>query len=182
MGPKLLVGPRFLLGVIALATTLGLQPAAVAQTSYKIGVVDLQKAASTSPQAEAARKKIDGEFSKRDKKLIAMQKQIRREEEKLVKGRDVMSSDQFSKAQSKVRKLRREFQRALDEFNEDRNLRNAEELRKLQAEVIKVTQQLAKDEKFDLVVVHGVVVFANERKLDITKKVIERLKRNFRRN
>ena len=166
---------RLLLGGVALIFAIALQP--VSAQNYKIAVVDLQKAASTSPQAEAARKKIDREFGKRDRGLLAKQKAIRTREEKLVKRSATMSEDQLGRANRDLRKLRRDFQRELDEFNEDRRLRNAEELRKLQGVVIKVTERLAKDEKYDLVLIRGVVVFANERKMDVAAKVVERLKR-----
>jgi outer membrane protein len=167
-------------GIVALVASVLAMPAHA--VDYKIGIVDLQRAASTSPQAEAARKKIDREFRKRDRQLIAKQKEIRQMEEELVKNRDLMSEDQLGRLNRNLRRERREFQRALSEFNEDRNVRNNEELRNLQNEVIRVTQQLAKQDKFDLVLIRGVVVFVDEGKLDITNKVVELLKRNHKSN
>ena len=66
-----------------------MQPALAA--NLKIGIVDLQRAATESPQAESARKKIDREFRKKDRKLIAKQKEIRKMEEDLVRSRDLAS-------------------------------------------------------------------------------------------
>lgn len=175
------MGPRFsqLAGLCVLAVSLLTAP--VQAADYRIGVVDLQRAASTSPQAEAARKEIDREFRKRDRQLIEKQKQIRKMEEDLVKNRGLVSEDQLARANRDLRRERREFQRELSEFNEDRNVRNNEELRKLQNEVIRVTQGYAKDEGFDLILIRGVVVFVDEGKMDITNNVVELLKRNFKR-
>lgn len=164
------------LAFISLAFVM--QPALAA--NLKIGIVDLQRAATESPQAESARKKIDREFRKKDRKLIAKQKEIRKMEEDLVRNRDLMSEDQLARKNRDLRRERREFQRELSEFNEDRNVRNNEELRKLQEEVIRVAQSYAKKNKFDLLLVRGVAVYMNSAKLDITNKVIEQLKREFK--
>ena len=166
-------------GLAVIALTLCVQP--VWAAGYKIGIVDLQKAASTSPQAEAARKAIDGKFRKRDRQLISAQKAIRKMEENLVKNRDVISEEQLARKNRDLRRERREFQRKLGEFNEDRNVANNEDLRKLQNQVIQVTQRLAKKDKFDLILIRGVVVFADEGRMDITSRVVELLKRDFKR-
>ena len=168
-----------------LGSALALILAFSAQTSFagpglKIAVVDLQRAASSSPYADAARKKIDRDFRKRDRGLIAKQKGIRKREEDLVRSRATMSEAQLAKSNTELRRFRREFQRELSEFNEDRNVRNNEELQKLQRVVIEETQLLARAEKIDLVLIRGVVVFANHKKLDITDRVLGRLKKRFK--
>jgi outer membrane protein len=57
-------------------------------------------------------------------------------------------------------------------------MRRNEELAKLQRRIIEVIQQLAKDEKFDLIVSDGVVYASDQ--VDITGKVIERLQQEGR--
>lgn len=166
--------------IIALVFALGFAGNAAA-ANLKIAIVDLQRAASQSPHADAARKKIDREFQPRDRELIAKQKGIRKREERLVRNRDKMSDDQLGKANRDLRRMKREFQRELSEFNEDRNVRNNEELQKLQKVVIEETQALAVAEKIDLVLIRGVVVFANEKKLEITDRVLDRLRKRFKR-
>ena len=63
----------------------------------------------------------------------------------------------------------------------DRNVRNNEESQKLQRVVIEETQTLAAAEKIDLVLIRGIVVFADEKKLDITDRVLNRLRKRFKR-
>ena len=46
--------------------------------------------------------------------------------------------------------------------------------------MIRVAQSYAKKNKFDLLLVRGVAVYMNSAKLDITNKVIEQLKREFK--
>lgn len=166
-------------GILLLASALSAIPAGAAD--LKIAIVDLRRAASDSPHAEAALKKIDREFRKRDRELVAKQKQIREIEEKLIRGGDTMSGAQRQSRERDLRRMKRELQREFSEFQEDRNLRRNEELQKLRQVVIEETHKLANDQKYDLVLLRDVVVFADEKKLDITERVLARLKQRFNR-
>ena len=66
----------------------------------------------------------------------------------------------------------RDLQRAQREFREDLNLRRNEELSAVQERANKVIQQIAADEKFDLIIQD--VVYASPR-IDITDRVIKAL-------
>ena len=166
-------------GILLLASALSALP--VAAADLKIAIVDLRRAASDSPHAEAALKKIDREFRKRDRELVAKQKRIRETEEKLIRGGDTMSASQRQKRERDLRRMKRELQREFSEFQEDRNLRRNEELQKLRTVVIEETHKLARDQKYDLVLLRDIVVFADEKKLDITDRVLARLKQRFKR-
>jgi outer membrane protein len=67
----------------------------------------------------------------------------------------------------------RDLQRMQREFREDLNLRRNEELAGIQERANKVIQQIAADEKFDLIL-QDPVVYASQR-IDITDKVIKAL-------
>lgn len=166
-------------GLLLLASMLSAVPASAAD--LKIAIVDLRRAASDSPHAESALKKIDREFRKRDRGLVAKQKEIRQIEEKLVRGGDTMSASQRQTRERDLRRKKRELQREFSEFQEDRNLRRNEELQKLRRVVVEETHALAKADKYDLVLLRDIVVFADEKKLDITDRVIDRLKKRFKR-
>lgn len=166
-------------GILLLASALSALPAVAAE--LKIAIVDLRRAASDSPHAQAALKKIDREFRKRDRNLVAKQKKIRESEEKLIRGGATMSGAQRQKRERDLRRSKRELQREFSEFQEDRNLRRNEELQKLRGVIIKETHKYANEQKYDLVLLRDVVVFANEKKLDITERVLARLKENFKR-
>ncbi len=148
--------------------------AAWAQAGVKIGFVNAEKVLEKAPQVEAARKRLEREFRPRDQELVAMQKEIKRLEEKLARDRDVMSEAQREKLERKIRAKRRELKRAQDEFREDFNIRRNEEFDKLQRQIHKAIIDLAKDEKFDLILGDG-VIYASP-KVDITDKVLKRLK------
>jgi outer membrane protein len=69
--------------------------------------------------------------------------------------------------------LKRELKRTTQEFREDYNLRRNEELAALQKVVYKAIVEIAKLEKFDLILHEG-TVYASE-KIDITDKVLKKL-------
>ena len=52
---------------------------------YKIGYVDIGKIINESPAAKAAQKKLEQEFTPRNKKLEAQAKKINKQKEKLQK-------------------------------------------------------------------------------------------------
>lgn len=168
---------RIILGASLLAgLCLIVVPAFAAE--YKVGFVDAAKVLEEAPQAEDARLRLEKEFAPRDRRLVGVQKEIRTLEDKLVRDGAVMSEGEKSRTEREVRARKRELKRQQDEFRDDLNLRRNEELQKLQRKVIEAIQTLAKKEKFDLIVGDG-VVFASQR-VDVTTKVIDRLKQQFK--
>jgi outer membrane protein len=69
--------------------------------------------------------------------------------------------------------MSRDLQRGQREFREDLNLRRNEELSAVQERANKVIQQIAMDEKFDLII-QDPVIYASQR-IDITDRVIKAL-------
>jgi outer membrane protein len=163
--------------LVALLTVIA-SPLTLAQTSLKIGFVNVGRVLDKAPQAEAARNRIEREFAPRDRKLLDQQKLVRAEEDRLVKNAAVMSASERQRKEAEVRALKRELRRSQDEFREDLNLRRSQELNKLQRKVAEVIQGMAKAEKYDLVMTDG-VIFAGDR-IEFTAKVIERLKSEFK--
>jgi outer membrane protein len=69
--------------------------------------------------------------------------------------------------------MSRDLQRMQREFREDLNLRRNEELTAVQERANKVIQQIATDEKFDLII-QDPVIYASPR-IDVTERVIKAL-------
>lgn len=152
--------------------------AQAASAEVKVGFVNVAKVLELAPQAEAARTRIEKEFAPRDRELLQQQKDVRSLEDRLVKNAAVLSEAERQRKETDIRASKRELRRAQDEFREDLNLRRSQELSKLQQTVTEVIQTLAKVEKYDLIVSDG-VIFAGKR-VDITDKILERLRTNFK--
>jgi outer membrane protein len=145
---------------------------------FKVGFVDVAKILDTAPQAEKARSAIEREFAPRDRKLLQQQKELRQREDRLIKDGQVMSAAKRGALERDIRTLKRELRRGQEEFRDDLNLRRNKELGKLQRNVITAIRQLAKEQKYDLVISDG-VLFAGKR-VDITDKVLSKLKQDFK--
>lgn len=158
---------------------LGLLMSANSQAAdLKIGFVNVARLLEKAPQAEQAKKELEREFSPRDKKLVAEQKDIKQVEERLSKDAAVMSDVEREKLEKEVMKRMRELKSAQEEFRQDFNLRRNEELTQLQKEIFEAIQSLAKEDNFDLLLTDG-VVYASDA-IDVTSKVESKLLSGFK--
>lgn len=139
----------------------------------KVGFVNMAVILEKAPQAEQAKTALEKEFSPRNKRLLASQKEIKKLDEKIARDGKLMSKSEARKLQRKVLEKKRALKRDQEEFREDFNLRHNEELAKLQRLVLEAIKALSEAQKYDLVL-HDGVVFASS-SVDITKKVQKRL-------
>lgn len=159
---------------LALACAVMLATSVPAAAQIKIGFVNVPKVLDQAPQAKAADGRLEKEFGPRDSEILAMKRELVAQNDKLTKNAAVMSAAERQRQEADMRQMRREIRRLEDEFREDVNLRRSQELGKLQRLVVEVIQNLAKAEKFDLIISDG-VIYAGEA-VDITDKVTARLK------
>ncbi len=150
----------------------GLFIAGEAMAELKVGYVNTQRIFRDAPVAQKAGKKLEGEFAKRDQELQRMAKQLKDMQENLEKNSVTMSETERRAKEKEFADLSREFQRRQREFREDLNLRQNEENAAVIEKANKAIIQIAKDEKFDLILQD--VVWVNPR-LDITDRVIKAL-------
>lgn len=148
-----------------------------AYAEQKIAFVNQAKLLQKAPQAEAARNKLQKEFSKRDKSLVSLQNQILKNEEKLKKDAAILSSAELNKLKRKITLLRRDLERDKLAFKEDVSIRQNEELVKLQKSVLKSIQTIAQKEKYDLIISEGVIYASKQ--IDITDKILAELKKQY---
>ena len=142
---------------------------------FRLGVVNPIKVLEAAPQADDARKRLEREFQPRDKTIVAGQKKVKGLEDKLAKDGPGMGEPERRTLERNLINEKRELKRHQDEFREDFTVRRNEEFGKIQKQVVEAIQAFAKEEGFDIIVGEG-VVYAND-KVDVTAKVVERLKR-----
>ena len=159
-----------LVAVIHVLAAAWAQPAAA---ELKIGYVSAVKVIEQAPQGEAALRRLEDEFRPRDKELVDMQNKIKAIEVELEKNALVMKESDRRAKERDVLNLKRDLKRATQEFREDYNLRRNEELASLQKVVYKAIVEIAKQEKYDLILHEG-AIYAGER-VDITDKILKKL-------
>lgn len=157
-----------------IALFLGLLLAAnVSYADLKIGFVNIPAVLEKAPQAEKAKKRLEQEFSPRDKQLVAQQKEIQNMDEKMAKDATVMGESARANLEKEILNKKRDAKRAQQEFSEDFNARRNEELGKLQRRIVEAIREIAKDQNFDLLLTDG-VIYASE-KIDVTSQVQQKL-------
>ncbi len=158
-----------------LATTLVLASvcmATPAMAETKIGFVNTERILREAPLSVTAQKKLEREFAARDQELQKLAKQGRDLQAQLDKDGVTMSDSERKNKERDLGNLNRDLQRQGREFREDLNLRRNEELGQIQERARKAIQEIAKAEKFDLVVEQAVFV---DSKIDITERVMRAL-------
>ncbi|WP_340122153.1 OmpH family outer membrane protein [Methylobacter svalbardensis] len=157
-----------------IALFLGLLLAAnVSYADLKIGFVNIPAVLEKAPQAEKAKKRLEQEFSPRDKQLVAQQKEIQSMDERMAKDAAVMGESARANLEKDILNKKRDAKRAQQEFSEDFNARRNEELGKLQRRIVEAIREIAKDQNFDLLLTDG-VIYASE-KIDVTSQVQQKL-------
>ena len=146
---------------------------AIASAESKIGFVNMAQIMEKSPQAFAARKALEEEFSSRDKKLTAVRDEILKLEETLKQDGAIMSDSRRGDLEKEILNKKRKYNSQQDELREDFNIRRNEELGKLQKSVHKVIIEVANEANYDLVVTQP-VLFASSR-IDMTERVLQEL-------
>lgn len=157
----------------ALLSTIPLLPLQAGAAELRIGYVNAAKVIDQAPQGEVALKKLEGEFGARDKELVVAQNRIKQIEDELEKSSVVMKESDRRARERELVTLKRDLKRATQEFREDYNQRRNEELAALQKIVYKAIVEIAKQEKYDLILHEG-AVYASD-KIDISDKVLQKL-------
>ncbi len=145
-----------------------------AQAELKIGVIDMRAIINNAPQAKEAMDKLKKEFKAREEKIVASEKSLKEKAEKLQRNSAVMSEAEKSKLEKDVISSQRELQHLQAEFREDAATRQQEEMKKLMDKVNTVVENVAKKEKYDLIIHKDVVPFA-VKTVDVTDKVIKEI-------
>jgi outer membrane protein len=155
---------------LALASAFVAMPAAAADA--KIGFVNTERLLREAPLSVSAQKKLEREFAARDQELQKLAKQARDLQTLLDKDGVTMSESERKNKERDLGNLNRELQRQGREFREDLNLRRNEELGQIQDRARKAIQDIAKAEKFDIIVEQAVYV---DPRNDITDRVMKAL-------
>ena len=154
---------------VAMAVSLLMIPVAYAE---KIGFVNTERLLREAPLSVKAQKKLEKEFSPRELELQKLAKQARDIQAQLDREGVTMSESERKAKERELAGLNRDLQRQGREFREELNLRRNQELGVIQEKARKAILEIAKAEKFDLIVEQA--VYFNP-KIDITDRVMKSL-------
>ncbi len=138
----------------------------------KIGFVNTERVFREAAPAKRAQQKLERDFAARNAELAKLEKQGRDLQTELERETVTIPEAQRREKERQLADISRNFQRMQREIREDLNLRRNEELAVVQERATRVINQIAEQEKFDLILQEA--VFASG-KIDITDKVIRAL-------
>ena len=138
---------------------------------FKIGYVVVEKILKEAPQTAASNKKLEKEFKSRTDDLQKKVKAIQKQEKDFKKNSVTMATADRQKAQKKIQNTKIEIQRVERELREDIDIRRREEIGKLQQKINEAIEEMAKTDKYDLILYQGVAFASKE--IDITDKLIK---------
>ena len=145
---------------------------AAGAADLKIGFVNTERVFREAAPAKRAQQKLEREFANRNTELAKVEKQGRDMQAELERDNVTLTEPARRDKERQLADISRNFQRLQREIREDLNLRRNEELADVQQKATRVINQIADQEKFDLIVQEA--VFASSR-IDITEKVIRAL-------
>ena len=158
---------------LAAALLLAAAPMAAQAADYKIGFVNGERLLREAAPAKRAQAKLEKEFANRQADLQKLEKQVQTIQQSLDRDGATLPENDRRNKERDLANMTRDLQRSQREFREDLNLRKNEELASMQERANKVIQQIAVDEKFDLIVQEP-IIYASPR-IDITERVIKAL-------
>jgi outer membrane protein len=138
----------------------------------RMGFVSTDRVLKEAGTAKAAQTKLEQEFSKREKELVAQGSSIKALADKFEREAPTLPETQRQTRQKQLLEQDRDFQRKRREFQEDLNARKNEELQLVIQRANKVIKDLAVAENYDFIFQDAVYV---NPKHDITDKVIKAL-------
>ena len=154
------------LAVVALAAVAA-QPASAQE--LKIGYVNSERVLREAAPAQAAQKKLEAEFGKRQREMTESEQRLKAAADKLEKDGPTLAAADRARRERELVEQDRDLQRKRREFQEDLNQRRNEELSAVVERANRAIKQIFDSEKYDLILQE--VIFAGPR-VDITDKVI----------
>jgi outer membrane protein len=126
-----------------------------------------------APQAVAASKALEQEFSQRDNNLRSAAASIQELEKNYQNDSAIMSADQKKKVEDQIVQLKRKFQFDQQSINQDLQKRRQQVLQELQKTISIVIRKYGEEKGYDFIFTEG-VAFASE-EVDITDEILKEL-------
>ncbi len=167
---------KWLVILAVMAGCASLLPVYAQETSH-IAYVDMKHVLDNAPQVVAGRERLDQEFRPRDDAVKADEQQLQAMQQQLAEGTG-LDDESRTNLERDIRNLQRAVDRRREDLIEELNFRRNEIEQRLEETLELVIKFVAEAEGLDLVITDPVVLYYSPR-IDITQKVLDRLKVEF---
>ena len=141
-----------------------------------IGVVDLIKVISDSPQLAKARDVFKEKFEPREKELEAAQKKLQDLVDSFNKNSPTMKDKDRDAEQQKIIDQQKDLQDMQAKLQKDVMSARDDEMKSIGEKIEKIVNKIAEERKLDAVFTKASVAY-NKKSLEITDEVLKRLKK-----
>ena len=150
----------------------------MAAGAAKIGFVRVEKILTEAPQVKAVNDSMLERFGGRKTELEEMEKEINEMQENYKRNELVMTEDKLNEVKESIIGKIQEFKQKEAVLQQEVATVRNQELAVLQQSVRSIIEEIAKAEKYDLILTSDGVAFASDA-LDISDKVLERMQKAF---
>jgi outer membrane protein len=166
------------IGFVSLIGAAATVPAA----DLKIGVVDIGRLLSDSPQAKAAQISIESEFGPQQREIENRDRELKARMEKYQRDSVAMSQPERDKIEKDLRDAQRDLERRAAEFREDAQTKGRAETQRVNKVIFDEIKTYSKANGFDLVLTGGLQggVLDYKESLDITSPVLNQLQAKYK--
>ena len=151
----------------------------IAASSPKIGYVSVEKILSEAPQVQAVNDSMVERFGGRKTELQEMEKEINDMQEDYKRNELVMTEDKLNELKNNIIGKIQDFKQKEAVLQQEVATVRNQELATLQQSVRSIIEDIAKADKFDLILTSEGVAYANQ-DLDISEKVLDRMKKAYK--
>jgi len=151
----------------------------MAASAPKIGYVSVEKILTEAPQVQAVNDSMLERFGGRKTELQEMEKEINEMQENYKRNELVMTEDKLNELKNNIITKIQEFKQKEALLQQEVATVRNQELAVLQQSVRSIIEEIAKADKYDLILTSEGVAYANE-KLDISTKVLDRMNKAFK--
>jgi outer membrane protein len=143
----------------------------------KIATVDMQQVVQSMPEFSQVTADLKKQFGEREKKIEDSRAALKKSAEDFSRNGAVMTANDRQAAQQKLIAQQHELQQTEQAFENDIKQAQAKKLGEMVDQIKKVIASVAAQQKYDLVMIQAGVLYANNQVTDITKQVMDAVKK-----
>lgn len=147
----------------------------VSSAQEKVGYINLQKLVSESKIGQKAKAELDASRKAKEKTLTDKAKSVNAMRDALNKGGDKMSQKERAAKVDQFQKANKEYQRLLADSKQDIQKEDRELVANILAQADTILKDVAKKNKFGIILKDPTAIGYLDPNLDITDKVIKEL-------
>lgn len=159
---------KYILATLVMSTLV-----AQAESSFKIGFVDMQKAIQTTSSGKKAKTELEAEFNKRKKELEKKEADLKKMKEDIEKKQSVLSEEVLGKKQVEFRNEMMKYQESVQKNQLEIQKKERDLTQPILEKMKKAIANVAKAKGYTMVIENSAMVLYAESGHDLTEEVIK---------